>query len=113
MKTVAQQSLYVRVQGWSNDRQIVVEDDRILMEIARTANGCHHCPTCRRRVDMIEQTLNGTPLVWKWEFLPQGGMFLAIPRNDGKDAIEVLRKATGLNIYSRGSDQPMLIKTGQ
>lgn len=98
MKTSARHSLRVCVAGWTYSRNVIVEKDRVLMEIARTANNCHHCPTCRRRVATVEAALNGTPYVWKWEFLPQGGMWLSLSRTEGKDPVVLLQEATGLNV---------------
>ncbi len=98
MKTATPRSLRVSVVGWTFGRTVIVEKDRVLMEVARTANDCHHCPTCRRRVSTIEQALNGSTYVWKWEFLPQGGMWLSLSRPGGEDPVELLRRTTGLAI---------------
>ncbi len=100
MTTASSDRLKVSVNGWKNRRSVIVEDDRVLMEIARTSNNCHHCPTCRRRVDTVEQHLAGETIVWKWEFLAEGGMWLALARVDGQDPIQLLREATGLRIGS-------------
>lgn len=103
MKTVtsAPKEIQAIVGDWSNLRTVIIEDDRVLMEVARTSNNCHHCPTCRRRVNCVEQTLNGTALVWKWEYLSRGGMWLAIARQEDDDPIELLRRATSLDIRTR------------
>lgn len=98
--TITREEIRVEVGGWQNLRTVIVEGSRVLMEVARTSNNCHHCPTCRRRVATVEQVLNGSAWVWKWEFLPQGGMWLAIARREGESAIELLRQATGLKIYT-------------
>ena len=90
--------LMVSVRGWLNRRRVIVEDNRVLMEIARTSNNCHHCPTCRQRVNLVEQQLAGTSVVWKWEFLEEGGMWLALALPDGRDPIKVLRETTRLDI---------------
>lgn len=103
MKTVASapKEIQAIVGNWANLRTIIIEDERVLMEVARTSNNCHHCPTCRRRVNSVEQALNGTALVWKWEFLPQGGMWLAIARQEGEHPIVLLHRVTGLEIRTR------------
>ena len=90
-------ALLVTVAGWTFEREVRVEDNRVLMEIARTSNNCHHCPTCRRRVSTIEAQLADSSLVWKWEFLPDGGMWLSLPNTD-EDPVELLRRTTGLLI---------------
>ena len=90
--------LCVAVIGWSNLRTVVVEEARVLMEVARTSGNCHHCQTCRRRVATVEAEIGKKPLVWKWEFLPEGGMWLAISRQPNTDPLELLRQATGLRI---------------
>ncbi len=95
---VSAEEIRVNVSGWKFSRAVLVEGHRVLMEVARTSNNCHHCPTCRRRVNTIEQALDGSAYVWKWEFLPQGGMWLSLARPNGVDAIELLRQATGLGI---------------
>lgn len=94
------EEIRVSVSGWMYNRAVLVEDHRILMEVARTSNNCHHCPTCRRRVHTIEQALNGSSYVWKWEYLPRGGMWLSLARPDGEDPIELLRQATGLDVFT-------------
>lgn len=88
----------VFVEDWQYSRAVIVEDQRVLMEIARTSNNCHHCPTCRRRVNTVEQALSNSSLVWKWEYLPMGGMWLAIYRNEQEDPITLIQRALGLNI---------------
>lgn len=98
MNTVQSSVLFVVVAHWSNRRRVKIEENRILMEVARTAQNCHHCATCRRRVATVEQALTGTPIVWKWEFLPEGGMWLSLARTPEKDPIAHLQEATGLAI---------------
>ena len=90
--------LMVSVRGWLCSRRVIVEDNRVLMESARTSNNCPHWPTCRRRTNTVEQQLAGKPIVWKWDFLEEGGMWLALPLADGQDPITALREATGLDI---------------
>ncbi len=88
----------VSVRGWDNRRRVIIEDNRVLMEIARTSNNCHHCPICRRRVALVEKQLEGATVVWKWEYLEEGGMWLALPRTDRRNPIDVLRETTRLDI---------------
>lgn len=95
--TVASEIL-VHVCGWQFDRKVLVEDERVLMEIARTSGNCHHCPTCRRRVETVERALRDSSVVWKWEFLPCGGMWLTLARQGHEDPISLLQRTTGLNI---------------
>lgn len=53
---VAQEQHYrARVSGWSYARHIIVTDDSVSMEIARTH--CSHCATCRARIAHCEQAL--------------------------------------------------------
>lgn len=98
MNTVQLSMLFVVVAHWSNRRRVRIEDNRILMEVARTSNNCHHCPTCRRRVATVEQLLAGKSIVWKWEYPEEGGMWLSIARTPGKEPIAQLTEATGLAI---------------
>lgn len=55
MTTAAEQHLSVRVSGWSCGRHVIVCDDTVSIEIARTH--CSHCPTCRGRVVHCERAL--------------------------------------------------------
>jgi len=98
MATACASRFTVSVNDWRYRRAVIVEDDRILMEIARTSGNCHHCQTCRRRVNTVEQHLAGKAFVWKWEFLAEGGMWLALARVNGNDPVELLCEATGLRI---------------
>lgn len=50
-----EQHLRVHVSGWSYNRHVVVRDNEVAMEIARTH--CSHCPTCRSRIAHCEQAL--------------------------------------------------------
>ena len=96
--TIDAREIRVSVNDWRYDRTVLVEEERVLMEIARTSNNCHHCPTCRRRVETVERVLRDSSFVWKWEYLSRGGMWLALARQGHEDPVTLLRRATGLNI---------------
>lgn len=52
-----EQHLEVRVGGWRYARHVVVREDTVAMEIARTH--CSHCPTCSGRISHCERALAG------------------------------------------------------
>ena len=89
------QELRVLVNSWQYSRRVVVEPQRVMIEIARMS--CRHCPTCAGRTDSIENRLRGSKLPWKWEFM-NGGMFLSIPNDGATNPVDLLRQATGFDV---------------
>lgn len=88
----------VCVDGWRYSRAVIVKADRVLMEVARTSNNCHHCPTCTRRVNLVRNRLNQADVCWEWEYLHEGGMWASLKRKNGQDPIALIRSVTGLRI---------------
>lgn len=93
-----EQNLTVRVSGWSNSRHVVVREDEVSMEIARTH--CQHCPTCRARVVHCERSLSGR------QFKRQsagGGEYFVLPlpvglASDSERVVAFLAGALNLSI---------------
>ena len=52
-----EQHLEMRVAGWRYTRHVIVREDTVAMEIARTH--CSHCPTCASRIRRCESALAG------------------------------------------------------
>ena len=52
-----EQHLEARVDGWRYPRHVIVHEDSVAMEIARTH--CSHCPTCAGRISHCERALTG------------------------------------------------------
>ena len=77
-----EQHLKVRVAGWRYPRHVVVREDTVAMEIARTH--CSHCPTCSSRIRHCESALTGK----EFERQSAGGgeyFILAYPAEDNRD----------------------------
>jgi hypothetical protein len=87
----------VSVADWTNDRKLLVENDRVILEVARTDDKCHQCPTCLSRADKIEEFLQGGSYVWKWEMFDDG-KWISIASPKKTNPIKFLADAVGLAI---------------
>lgn len=54
---MAEQHLEMRVADWRYARHVIVREDTVAMEIARTH--CSQCPTCSGRIRRCESALAG------------------------------------------------------
>ena len=95
----------VRISGWTNSREIRVEGDRILLEVARTDNNCHRCATCLSRADKIEEFLKGGSYVWQW-VEADGGKWISVALPKGVDPMQFLADAIGLQINDARPTRP-------
>lgn len=57
MPTITAQHLEMIISDWRYPRHVIIDGDKVEMEIARTH--CSHCPTCRSRINHVERALAG------------------------------------------------------
>jgi hypothetical protein len=89
-KAKAREELNLRVQvsGWSYDRHVIVRENEVAMEIARTH--CSNCPTCSGRISHCENALRNT----KFKRQSAGGgeyFILPLPSTQSKDPTSIAK----------------------
>ncbi len=97
----------VKVGDWKHSRKIRVDDASIKLEVARTDDNCHECPTCVARANKVAEFLLSGSYVWAWEF-EDNGKWLCLARTDGTEPTKFLADAIGLSIDGTAPkrDQP-------
>ncbi len=88
----------VSINGWQYDRHIVIEEERVSLEV--TVRTCSHCPTCQGRVREFQTTLARKPEVqhdWQWQ---SGSSWVVLPKPASRNALDFLKEVLELRRIS-------------
>jgi hypothetical protein len=66
----------VYVSGWSNGRQVIMNDDSVHFEVGMDHN---HCPTCAMRVRHVERALSRKGISVDWRGGRGSALYVALP----------------------------------
>ncbi len=89
----------VFVSDWQRERRVQVETEQVIFQVTLT---CGHCDICSARVRRVVESLQASGMEWRWVSppagWPEGVRCVSIPRLEGIEPMEQLRRALGLGI---------------